>query len=178
MDYHSKIRTHKETRFKKGNGCRVDNLPDSFNEEELLDAEIGSYCPKSMLIIPFGIYASSLTFDLANVSEELFRDVVNFDGIMVPFTLGNYVKKFQLIKIRVHLVTRLKNICNTISYTVLDSVNDDFKFEDNTKSKKIRENNMIISATNVIVNEWQEWNKRKQIVKPYNTTSTVRSFLF
>ena len=106
-----------------------------------------------MLIILFGIYASSLTFDLANVSEELIPDVMNFDGIIVPFTLGNYVKKFILIKIRMYLVTRLKNICNTISYTILDSVNDDFKFEDNTKSKKIREDNMIISATNVIVNE-------------------------
>ena len=153
MHYHSKIRKHKETRFKKGNGCRVDKLPHSFNEEELLNVEIGSHCPKSILIIPFGIYASSLTFDLANVSEELIPDVMNFDGKMVPFTLGNYVKKLKLIKIRVYLVIRLKNICNTISYTILDSANDDFKFEDSTKSKKIREDNMIISDTNVIVNE-------------------------
>ena len=92
-------------------------------------------------------------FDLANVSEELIPDVMNFDGKIVPFTLGNYVKKFKLIKIRVYLLTRLKNICNTISYPILDSVNDDFKFEDNKKSKKIREVNMIISDTNVIVNE-------------------------
>ena len=153
MHYHSKIRKHKETRFKKGNGCRVDKLNDSFNEEELLNAEIGCYCPKSMVIIPFGIYASSLTFDLANVSEDLIPNVMNFDGKTFPFTLRNYVKKFKLIKIRVYLVTRLKNICNTISYTILDSVNDDFKFEDNTKSKNIREDNMIISDTNVIVNE-------------------------
>ena len=153
MHYHSKIQKHKETRFKKGNGCRVDKLSDSFNEEELLNVEIGPYCPKSMLIIPFGIYTSSLMFDLANVSEELIPDVMNFDGKIVPFTLGNYVKKFKLIKIRVYLLTRLKNICNTISYPILDSVNDDFKFEDNKKSKKIREVNMIISDTNVIVNE-------------------------
>ena len=153
MNYHSKIRKHKETRLKKGNGCRADKLPHSFNEEELLNAEIGSYCPKSMRIIPFGIYASSLTFDLANVSEELIPDVMNFDGKMVPFTQGNYVKKVKLIKIRVCLLIRMKNICNTISYTILDSANGDFKFEDNTKSKKIREDNMIISDTNVIVNE-------------------------
>ena len=87
MHYHSKIQKHKETRFKKGNGCRVDKLLHSFNEEELLNAEIGSYCPKSMRIIPFGIYTSSLTFDLANVSEELIPDVMNFDGKMVPVTL-------------------------------------------------------------------------------------------
>ena len=106
-----------------------------------------------MLIIPFGIYTSSLTFDLPNVSEELIPDAMNFDGKIVSFTLENYVKKFKLIKIRVYLLTRLKNICNTISYTILDSVNDDFKFEDNKESKKIREDNMIISDTNVIVNE-------------------------
>ena len=153
MHYHSKIRKHKETRFKKGNGCRVDKLSGSFNEEELLNVEIGPYCPKSMLIIPFGIYTSSLTFDLPNVSEELIPDAMNFDGKIVSFTLENYVKKLKLIKIRVYLLTRLKNICNTISYTILDSVNDDFKFEDNKESKKIREDNMIISDTNVIVNE-------------------------
>ena len=106
-----------------------------------------------MRIIPFRIYTSSLTFDLANVSEELIPDVMNFDGKMVPVTLGNYVKKVKLRKIRVCLVIRLKNICNTISYTILDSANDDSKFEDNTKSKKIREDTMIISDTNVIVNE-------------------------
>ena len=131
-----------------------------------------------MLIIPFGIYASSLTFDLPNVSEELIPDAMNFDGKIVSFTLENYVKKLKLIKIRVYLLTRLKNICNTISYTILDSVNDDFKFEDNKESKKIREDNMIISDTNVIVNEWEEWNERKETLKPYNTTSTVGSFYF
>ena len=63
------------------------------NKQELLEKLKNVSCPEVMT--PFGSQ-SMLKFEVSKFDETIIEDEISIDGVLVDFTVGGFIKKFEL----------------------------------------------------------------------------------
>ena len=90
-------------RAKSGGGSRTVKVKDTMNKQELLEKLKNVFCPEVMT--PFGS-RSMLKFEVGKFDETIIEDKISIDGILVDFTVGGFIKRFELSKARFYLLSK------------------------------------------------------------------------
>ena len=90
-------------RAKSSGGSRTVKVKDTMNKQELLEKLKNVFCLEVMT--PFGSQ-SMLKFEVGKFDETIIEDKISIDRVLDDFTVGGFIKKFELSKARFYLLSK------------------------------------------------------------------------